>query len=67
MKNTLHNRPSATARGWRKATYSERSSGCVEVGEVGADRAVRDTQNRELGGLAFGRTEWAAWLASVTR
>ncbi|WP_435109199.1 DUF397 domain-containing protein [Nocardiopsis synnemataformans] len=60
-------RPGAFAWGWRKAGYSERSSGCIEVGAVGAERAVRDTQNRELGGLAFDRTEWTAWLASVIR
>ncbi|RKS07331.1 uncharacterized protein DUF397 [Nocardiopsis sp. Huas11] len=62
----IHNRPGAIAEGWRKASYSGgEGRACVEVGEVGADRAIRDTQHRELGALAFGRSEWAALLVAA--
>ncbi|MCY9787124.1 DUF397 domain-containing protein [Nocardiopsis sp. EMB25] len=63
----IHNRPGAIAEGWRKASYSGGERACVEVGEIGVDRAIRDTQNRALGALAFDRSEWTMLLAAVTR
>jgi hypothetical protein len=36
----------------------------VEVAE-GVTTAVRDTQNRELGHLAFGAAEWTALVDSL--
>jgi hypothetical protein len=37
---------------WHKSTYSGASGSCVEVAE-GQTALVRDTQNRELGHLAY--------------
>ncbi|MDA2810867.1 DUF397 domain-containing protein [Nocardiopsis sp. RSe5-2] len=52
--------------GWRKSSYSQGASGCLECAAVGVrGRAVRDTKNRDLGHLAFGNGEWAAFLRSL--
>ncbi|WP_150239663.1 DUF397 domain-containing protein [Nocardiopsis quinghaiensis] len=51
---------------WHKATYSENSSHCVEVCERQDGADVRDTQNRELGHLSFGRREWTSLVTLVT-
>ncbi|QUX31562.1 DUF397 domain-containing protein [Nocardiopsis akebiae] len=47
---------------WRKASYSADQTACVEVADTPAFSAVRDTQNRDLSTLAFGPTEWQAFL-----
>lgn len=53
------------APSWHKSSYSGGSTGnCVEVAE-GVATAVRDTQNRELGHLAFGAAEWTALVDSL--
>lgn len=50
---------------WHKSSYSNANGGhCVEVAE-GTVTRVRDTQNRELGHLAFGAAEWSALLGTV--
>ncbi|MFJ9556315.1 DUF397 domain-containing protein [Nocardiopsis sp. NPDC101807] len=55
-----------TSLKFRKSSYSgARTENCVEVAELPAGAAVRDTQNRELGHLEFGGTEWSALLAGV--
>lgn len=51
---------------FRKSSYSQPSGGnCVEVADLPAGAAVRDTQNRERGHLAFTSQEWAALLSAV--
>lgn len=51
---------------FRKSSYSQgRTENCVEVADTGVGAAVRDTQNRELGHLAFSGPEWSALLAGV--
>jgi hypothetical protein len=50
---------------WHKSSYSQSpNSSCVEVRE-GARTAVRDTQNRDLGMLTLGASEWRAFLADT--
>ncbi|GHD31372.1 DUF397 domain-containing protein [Nocardiopsis kunsanensis] len=53
---------------FRKSSYSSaKGQDCVEVAEFFEGAAVRDTQHRELGHLAFPSPEWAALLRSATR
>jgi hypothetical protein len=53
---------------FRKSSYSgARTQDCVEVADTPGLSAVRDTQNREAGHLAFPSAEWAAALLSTTR
>ncbi|KOX17112.1 DUF397 domain-containing protein [Nocardiopsis sp. NRRL B-16309] len=53
-----------TTPSWHKSSYSKAETNCVEVAE-GVATAVRDTQNRELGHLAFGAAEWTALVDSL--
>lgn len=49
---------------FRKSSYSGSGDNCVEVADLPDGAAVRDTQNRQLGHLAFGDShEWQALLA----
>ena len=51
---------------FRKSSYSQPQGGnCVEVADLPAGAAVRDTQNRDLGYLAFSSSEWVALLTGV--
>ncbi|WP_017589988.1 DUF397 domain-containing protein [Nocardiopsis ganjiahuensis] len=51
---------------FRKSSYSSaRGQDCVEVADCRCGAAVRDTQNRNLGALAFPSLEWTALLTSV--
>lgn len=54
-----------SSREWHKSSYSSGvNNNCVEVSE-GRAVLVRDTQNRELGHLAYPSTEWGGLLASL--
>lgn len=50
---------------FRKSSYSGGDGNCVEVADTPAFSAIRDTQNRELGTLAFDPTEWRAFLRTA--
>jgi hypothetical protein len=50
---------------WRKSSYSNGSGACVEVAGLADRMAVRDSKDRGGAALAFGRTEWKAFLASL--
>lgn len=53
---------------FRKSSYSSaRGQDCVEVADALGASAVRDTQNREAGHLAFPSSEWAALLRTTIR
>ncbi|WP_083927615.1 DUF397 domain-containing protein [Nocardiopsis prasina] len=53
---------------FRKSSYSgARTQDCVEVADAPGQSAVRDTQNRSSGHLAFPSAEWAALLSTATR
>jgi hypothetical protein len=50
---------------WHKSSFSGGTNDCVEVRETAEVVAVRDTQNRERGHLAFPAVEWAAFLDEI--
>lgn len=50
---------------FRKSSYSQATGNCVEVADLPVGAAVRDTQNRAVGHLAFESQEWAALLSTV--
>jgi len=53
---------------FRKSSYSGgQTQDCVEVAEFSEGAAIRDTQHRELGHLAFPTAEWHALLGAVGR
>lgn len=48
---------------WRKASYSSSNGGaCVEVAEIPAAVAVRDSKDPDGPKLAFTATEWKAFV-----
>ncbi|MEU3015945.1 DUF397 domain-containing protein [Nocardiopsis sp. NPDC007018] len=47
---------------FRKSSYSSTAQECVEVADVPGVSAVRDTQHRDLGALAFPSSEWQALI-----
>jgi hypothetical protein len=53
---------------FRKSSYSSpKGQECVEVADFPGGAAVRDTQNRDLGHLAFDSAEWMAALHAAVR
>jgi hypothetical protein len=50
---------------WRKASYSNGSGACVEVGRATGSIAVRDTKDRDGATLAFSADTWASFTASL--
>ncbi|GAA1447153.1 DUF397 domain-containing protein [Nocardiopsis tropica] len=51
-----------------KSSYSGATTqNCVEVADLPGTAAVRDSQNRDLGMIAFPSSEWAALLSTATR
>ncbi|GAB3399592.1 DUF397 domain-containing protein [Flindersiella endophytica] len=51
---------------WRKSSYSNSAGGnCVEVAGSADRMAVRDSKDRGGPVLAFDRTDWTAFLASL--
>ncbi|MFE9247266.1 DUF397 domain-containing protein [Nocardiopsis sp. NPDC006938] len=57
-------RPHINEPAFHKSSHGPNESAYVEVAE-GIETMVRDTQNRELGTLGFGGTEWAAALSAI--
>ena len=49
---------------FRKSTYSKVND-CVEVADSPGVSAVRDTQHRHLGHIAFTTDEWHAFLEAL--
>ena len=56
---------SDNGRDWRKASYSNGSGACVEVGRVAGEVAVRDTADRPGPVLRFGARAWRAFAAEL--
>ncbi|MBB6118369.1 DUF397 domain-containing protein [Nocardiopsis algeriensis] len=50
---------------WRKSSYSQGETSCVEVKEGSHSVLVRDTQNRDLGHLSFNASEWASFVRDL--
>jgi Domain of unknown function (DUF397) len=51
---------------WHKSSYSNSSSNCVEVADIGSEIAVRDSKNPDGPVLVFGTQEWRAFVAAIT-
>ena len=49
---------------WRKSSFSD-SGDCVEVYLADSFVLVRNTRDRSLSSLTFGRPQWAAFLAGI--
>lgn len=54
--------PSLDHLKFRKSSYSQSEAACVEIADLVVSKAIRDTQNRELGALFFSSAEWRAFL-----
>ncbi|MEU0237181.1 DUF397 domain-containing protein [Nocardiopsis sp. NPDC006198] len=52
---------------FRKSSYSATANECVEVADLPGKHLVRDTQNRQLGHLAFPSAEWRALISTTRR
>ncbi|SDO95693.1 protein of unknown function [Actinopolyspora xinjiangensis] len=52
-------------RGWRKSTYTQQETACVEVGRVNDGAAVRDTKDRSAGYFTATGPQWAAFIDAV--
>jgi Domain of unknown function (DUF397) len=50
---------------WRKASYSNGSGACVEVGSTARAVLVRDTNDRDGGTLAVTAKTWAEFTARL--
>jgi uncharacterized protein DUF397 len=53
------------SKGWRKASYSNGSGDCVEVGHTAGNVGVRDTKLIASLVLAFTPDAWAAFTADL--
>lgn len=50
---------------WRKSSYSNSQSACVELAVGRHGGGVRDTKDRDGGALRFDRAAFGAFLAAV--
>jgi hypothetical protein len=50
---------------WRKASYSNGSGNCVEVGQSADTVLVRDTKDRAGAVLAFTPQSWRRFAAAI--
>ncbi|SHM43219.1 DUF397 domain-containing protein [Actinacidiphila paucisporea] len=58
--------PGGLAVAWRKSSYSNHQSACVEVSEIGRESiGFRDSKDPEGAVLTFERTAAAAFVAAV--
>jgi hypothetical protein len=53
------------AAGWRKASHSNSTGSCVEIGKSATSVLVRDTTNRSGATLAIPAAAWLSLLAAV--
>ncbi|WP_439675548.1 DUF397 domain-containing protein [Embleya sp. MST-111070] len=50
---------------WRTSTYSQNDGACVEVAPVASDVATRDSKVMEGPAIAFGASQWTAFLSHL--
>jgi hypothetical protein len=58
-------RDDLTPAAWRKSTFTNNTGACVEVAELGATRAVRDSKNPTGPTLRFTTAEWSAFTSAI--
>jgi hypothetical protein len=51
---------------WRKASYSQGASNCVETGSKDGSVAIRDTKDRSAV-LTVSATSWSTFLVGIKR
>ncbi|MFD2079100.1 protein of unknown function [Actinopolymorpha cephalotaxi] len=52
---------------WRKASASVGMSNCVEVADLGAQLAVRDSKDRQGPKLVFGSGAWSSFVGGAKK
>ncbi|MET9023421.1 DUF397 domain-containing protein [Actinopolymorpha sp. NPDC004070] len=52
---------------WRKASASVGMSNCVEVADLGAQLAVRDSKDRQGPKLVFGAGAWSSFVGGAKK
>jgi hypothetical protein len=57
--------PDAARAMWRKSSYSNAGNQCVEVAQIGAAVAVRDSKNPGAGYVTLSEADWQAFLDRV--
>ena len=50
---------------WRKSTYSGGNGSCVEIADLGAAAAVRDSKDRNGPKLIFSGDDWRSFVARI--
>ena len=50
---------------WRKSTYSGGNGSCVEIADLGATVAVRDSKDPDGPKLILGLNEWGTFARSL--
>ena len=50
---------------WRKSTYSGGNGSCVEIADLGAAAAVRDSKDQNGPKLIFTADEWRSFVESI--
>jgi Domain of unknown function (DUF397) len=50
---------------WRKSTYSGGNGSCVEIADLGAAAAVRDSKDQNGPKLVFAADEWRSFIESI--
>lgn len=64
-KGSLLMTPDLTAATWQKSSRSTTKGSCVEVADLDAHCAVRDSKNPTGPALMFTAAEWSAFTAGV--
>lgn len=57
--------PDLAAATWRTSSRSGGGENCVEVAEVPAGMAVRDSRDRLGAAFVFGAASWSAFVAAI--
>ncbi len=58
-------RPGLARALWRASSYSGNSGNCIEIADLTANRAVRDSKNPTGPTLILPRAEWSAFIAVI--